>query len=120
MRSDRPIWTPVYFWFGQSGGASETGTGYTRKVYDADGKLLGVLVVDVTLGAVSRHLHESSFAEKGRIFVIDDLGLLVAASHGAVNSAQGQRLRLSESNNPAGPALASAMGNSGASSAPRS
>ena len=53
LRNDEPAWTEVYFWFGDVGSESETGTGYTRAVRDASGRLLGVLTIDVIVGAIS-------------------------------------------------------------------
>src|SRR5262249_36667614 len=54
VRNRSPAWTDVYFWFGDVGSASETGTGYTRPIYAAGGeaKVIGVLTIDVTLSAI--------------------------------------------------------------------
>lgn len=100
-----PTWTPVYFWFGDAGGEMETGTGYTRPII-VDGNRIGVLTIDVTLGAVSDFLRRQPFASRGAIFIVDDLGMLVAASEGPVTSPQGQRLLLSASDSPSARAVA--------------
>ena len=99
-------WTEVYFWFGEVGGESETGTGYARAVHDADNKVVGVLTVDVTLSAISDFLKRQPFSDTGSVFIIDDQGMLVAASSGRVNSAEGTRLPLSGSDSPAARAVA--------------
>lgn len=107
LNSPTPVWTPVYFWFGDAGGEMETGSGYTRTV-TVNGELAGVLTIDVTLGAVSDFLRRQPFASRGDIFVVDDLGLLVAASDGAVVSAEGKRLPLASSESRAARAVAAA------------
>ncbi len=100
-----PVWTPIYFWFGPQGTASETGTGYTRTIADRNGNVLGVLVVDVTLGALSNHLKELEIARNGYAFIVDNEGYLVAASDGPVNSSLGQRLRPAQSGSVAAQAI---------------
>lgn len=102
-----PAWTPAYFWFGDAGGAMETGSGYTRPI-SIDGKFAGVLTIDVTLGAVSEFLRNQTFASRGAIFIVDDMGMLIAASHGAVTSADGKRLYLAQSDDPSAKAVAEA------------
>lgn len=106
LQNDEPAWTDVYFWFGDVGSESETGTGYTRAIRDGSGKLLGVLTIDVTLSAISEFLKRQDFARSGAIFIIDDHGLQVAASEGRVNSIRGTRLTLAESDSPAARAVA--------------
>ncbi len=105
MASPIPLWTPVYFWYGEGGSESETGIGYTRAI--GDGKqVLGVVVIDVTLGAISNFLRNQDFAQHGAIFVLDQDGLLVAASEGRVNSTLGKRMGLDGSESAAARALA--------------
>ena len=103
-----PVWTPVYFWFGEQGGDAETGVGYARVVPEPtaaspapDGNVAGVLVIDVTLGAISESLRRLPLAQTGYVFIVDDRGLLVASSSGRVTSDQGQRLAPAESGDPA-------------------
>jgi sigma-B regulation protein RsbU (phosphoserine phosphatase) len=124
--SDLPTWTPVYFWFGSKGNDSQVGTGYTRAIRDRSGKLIGALVIDVTLGALSDYLRELPFSRQGYLFVVDNdeqkpahagdpdaakkkQRMLIASSHGAVNSPAGERLMLSESADPVARAAAAAL-----------
>lgn len=102
-------WTPIYFWFGQKGSDTQTGSGFTRAVRDAQGNLQGVLVIDVTLGALSEYLRKLPFTRTGFVFIVDDQDYLVASSHGAVNSPAGARLPLANSNNPVAQAAAAAL-----------
>lgn len=125
-QTDGPIWTPVYFWFGSTGNDSQVGTGYTRAIHDRSGKVQGVLVIDVTLGGLSKYLRDLPFSRQGYIFIVDNddqkpahagdpakarqkRRMLIAASHGAVNSDQGERLMLSESSDPVARATAAAL-----------
>jgi sigma-B regulation protein RsbU (phosphoserine phosphatase) len=101
-----PLWTPIYFWFPDQRDASVTGTGYTRAVRSVDGKLLGVMVVDVTLSALSDHLRQMDIAHNGSVFIVDEQGLLVAASEGAVNSSEGTRLSPAQSSSTAARSIA--------------
>ncbi|MBC8106425.1 MAG: SpoIIE family protein phosphatase, partial [Anaerolineae bacterium] len=114
LASDGPIWTPIYFWFGEGGPASETGTGYTRIVRDRQGIPLGVLVVDVTLGAFSAHLKELPITRSAQTFLVDEQGLIVAASDGRVNSMDGKRLTPAASDSPAARAIAGVVSRQGA------
>ncbi len=108
--SPRPLWTPVYFWFGTGGSDAETGSGYTRAIRSEWGELRGVLVIDVTLGGLSQFLRSLPLAESGWLFIVDEEGRLVAASDGGVNSEKGERLMLEESSSAAGRAAADLLG----------
>lgn len=102
-------WTPVYFWFGDVGSDSETGTGYTRAIRSDEGKLLGVLVVDTTLNSISQFLRKLPVAELGHVFIVDEKNMLVAASHGEIIGTDKKRLPLKESPHPAGRAAVAAL-----------
>ena len=108
LASESPVWTPVYFWFGQQGGAASTGTGYTRALR-REGEVVGVLVIDVSLGGLSDYLKSLPLAERGHVFIVDDADMLVAASEGAVTTPEGNRVRINESGSPALVAAVEAM-----------
>jgi sigma-B regulation protein RsbU (phosphoserine phosphatase) len=107
-RQPGPSWTPVYFWFGQQSGEAQTGIGYTRAFRNRDGDMTGALVIDVTLGGLSQFLRATDFAQRGEVYIVDDLGLLVAASNGRVVSENGDRLGLAKAGTPIATALATA------------
>lgn len=112
---DAPMWTPIYFWFGDKGHDSETGTGYARVLKSpGTGEPAGVLVVDVTLHALSRFLRSMPVAQSGSVFIADDKGLLVAlsAQDGNVTSTDGIRLPLHQADDPAIRAVASLVAGS--------
>ncbi len=75
-------------------------TGYARIIRDAHGRVAGVLVVDVTLHKLSNFLRESPVPAPGRVFIMDDQGLLVAASNGSVVSPDGKQLTPATSDDP--------------------
>lgn len=102
-----PRWTPIYFWFGNQGADSTTGSGYTRAIRGADGTTTGVLVIDVTLGALSNFVHAAAAGATGGgigdggVFIVDGEGLMVAASRGPVNTDKGERCPLTDAADPA-------------------
>jgi len=99
-RSIGALWTPIYFWYGEKGVDKTTGTGYTRVVRDQDGKKLGVLVIDVTLKQLTEMVKTLPIADRGFAFIVDERGLLVAASDGPVNSPTEGRMKLGDSVDP--------------------
>ncbi len=105
-----PLWTPVYFWFGEKGGAISTGTGFTRRLNGPGGQPAGVLVIDVTLEALSKFLKTLPIAGEGEVYIVDNEGLIVAASHGSVVSEAGERLSLHQSDGPLASGVAQILG----------
>ena len=113
---DQPTWTPVYFWFGERGMDAEIGTGYTRIIRDPQSQeVVGVLVIDVTLAALSDFLQRLPLSNYGVLFMIDEQGLLVASSRGSVNTPEGERMSLNTSPDPIAVAAAKALQAAGAS-----
>lgn len=104
LDSKGPTWTPIYFWFGEGGADTTTGTGYVQRVPAADGSpsgpSAGVLVVDVSLAGLSGFLSTLQLAQEGWVAIVDGDGLLVAASRGDVVGADGKRSRLGELSAP--------------------
>jgi phosphoserine phosphatase RsbU/P len=94
LGSDGPRWTPIYAWYVGNNAEDVVGAGYVRKVLNPDGSLRGVIVIDVTLGALSDFLRQLDISSRGRAFIVDGDGKLVAASHGRVMDDAGQRNQL--------------------------
>jgi sigma-B regulation protein RsbU (phosphoserine phosphatase) len=109
LASGQPTWAPIYTWFGETGNDAETSTAYVRPVHHSDGSLLGILVVDVTLGGLGQFLKSLPIAEHGHLFVVDHQGLAVASSDGSVNSKTGERLPLVLIESPAARAVAASI-----------
>jgi len=84
MSNDEPAWTPVYAW--STGKPDQpilkpvTSVGYVRKVKKADGTLLGVLSVDVSLEMVTELLAESDLAKRGTLLVLDAQSQILSAA----------------------------------------
>lgn len=92
-----PMWTPIYTWFvAERGQDSTIGTGYVRAVRDRGGALLGVLLVDVTLGDIAASLRALPLAQTGRVLIVDDGQRLVASSVSHVVRDDGERFALSD------------------------
>ncbi|MCA9285509.1 MAG: SpoIIE family protein phosphatase [Phycisphaerales bacterium] len=113
-RTPNPAWTNAYIFAGRAGSGAETGISYARTVADAQGRFLGVLAVDVTLGDLSLYLESLSIATTGAIFIVDRENLLVAASEGGLTAGEGARLSLADSPSPSAQAVATALRNGGA------
>jgi HAMP domain-containing protein len=102
-----PLWTPIYRWFPGETDATVTGTGYTRAVRSDQGKVLGVVIIDVTLAALSDHLRQLEIARHGQVYIVDEHGLLVAASDTPVSSREGARLAPGDSHSATARAIGS-------------
>jgi sigma-B regulation protein RsbU (phosphoserine phosphatase) len=108
LKQPGPVWTPIYRWFqsDRPQDADVMGSGYTRAIYDSDNNLLGILVIDVTLGSLSKFLKELPITKAGYAFVVDEQGLLVAASDGGVSNVKGEQLSPDRSSSAAARAIA--------------
>lgn len=105
-------WTPIYFWYGNQGADSATGTGFTRSVTIVNtpgGEPVGALVIDVTLGALSDYLRSLPLSRTGAVFIVDRENMLVAASKGPVNTEKGERMRIELSPDPIAQAAGEAL-----------
>ena len=100
ITSSQPTWTPVYLWLGKLSFDAN------HPVYDDSGKLLGVLGVSMALSDISAFLQSLTVSHSGFAFIIEETGLLVAASTPQkllLEKSNGQpsiRIRASASENP--------------------
>ncbi|MCF6248167.1 MAG: response regulator [Desulfobacula sp.] len=70
------VWSPVYILFtGQ-----DMAVAASRPAYDAQNKLLGVVSVDLFLSHISNFLKSLTIGKKGRAFIVERSGLLIASS----------------------------------------
>jgi HAMP domain-containing protein len=109
LENQQPTWTSVYFWYGERAADTQASIGFTRRIFSPAGELLGVLVVDLSLGALSDSLRQMPISNEGSVYILDEQGLLVAASEGGVNTPEGQRARLDQSRSDAARAVALVM-----------
>jgi sigma-B regulation protein RsbU (phosphoserine phosphatase) len=109
IKADGPCWTPVYLWYADNNADSMIGTGYTRRIESADGSLRGVLVVDVTLGALNNFLKGLDFSATGTVLILDNGNRLIAASRGRVTDEAGNCYEIAKAPDPVTQAVAAAM-----------
>lgn len=73
---EAPYWTPVYILFtGQ-----DMAIAASRPVYDNNGRLLGVVGIDIFLSHLSHFLRNIKIGKTGEAFIVERSGLLVATS----------------------------------------
>ena len=77
VQANKPIWSQVYQGNDGSGTLSISAG---RPIYNAAGKLLGVLSVDLRLTTLSNFLHNLNIGQNGKAFILERNGFLVASS----------------------------------------
>lgn len=95
----RPAWSEPFLWVGGSDEQQATlGIAFGWPYYDGDGKLVGVIDADLSLSDISRYLAALQIGRTGRAYVVDDQGLMLAAStRAALTDHAGVRLAASSS-----------------------
>ncbi|MEA5477391.1 cache domain-containing protein [Pseudanabaena galeata UHCC 0370] len=78
LQTDQPIWSPIY----QDSTLPEQVITASLPVYNADGKRIGVLGADLSLGDISQFLDGLQIGKSGEAFILEPSGLLVASSNG--------------------------------------
>ncbi len=77
----RPAWSEPFLWVGGSDAESATlGIAYGWPCYADDGALIGVMDADLSLQDISRFLSGLEIGQKGRAYLVDHAGLMLAAS----------------------------------------
>lgn len=74
----KPVWI-TYNFMSVGTQAAQLGVTSAFPIYDAEGKLQGVLGIDMLLGAISRYVENIELTENSFIFVVDLAGNLMAA-----------------------------------------
>ncbi|NWH03767.1 PAS domain S-box protein [Desulfobacter latus] len=78
IESGNQFWSPVYILFtGQ-----DLAIAASRPVYDDNGRLLGVVSIDLFLSHINSFLESLSIGKTGHAFIMEDSGLLIASSTG--------------------------------------
>ncbi|MGL5131743.1 MAG: bifunctional diguanylate cyclase/phosphodiesterase, partial [Planktothrix sp.] len=70
------IWTPIYLWFSRETLAIDA----VLPLYDAEGRLLGVLDTALYLSDISNFLRNVKIGKSGESFIMERSGMLVASS----------------------------------------
>jgi PAS domain S-box-containing protein len=76
MQAGHSTWTPIYTWINQI----STAVDVVAPVYTENNELLGVLDVSLDPAAISEYLRNIATSQDNQIFIVDEQGLLVAAS----------------------------------------
>ena len=102
VKAGKPTWTPIYVYVPSS---RNLGIAASYPLYDAAGKLQGVLSSDLSLVAIGDFLQSLKIGTRGQAFIIERSGLLVASSKEPplLKSADGKeikRLKATESSSP--------------------
>ena len=99
VESGEATWSAVYTMFAYT----ELAIAASRPLFDGEGRLLGVLAVDLRLQGIDRFLSELGVLGNGQAFLLERNGLLVATSSGdgpVVEDAGGGLVRLSAISSP--------------------
>ena len=88
ISSNKEIWSEVY----TDPYTNESGITALKPLYEADGRLQGVLGVSMSLGEINQFLRNTKVSDRGHTFIIDSAGKLVAASNDNI-SISSQRSR---------------------------
>jgi len=76
VTAGQAIWSPIYVYFsGQT-----TGLSANQPIHNAQGQLVGVSTVDLTLLDIGRFLRELDISQQGQIFILERSGFLIATS----------------------------------------
>ncbi|OYQ64647.1 hypothetical protein B9G53_10765 [Pseudanabaena sp. SR411] len=76
LQTDQPIWSPIY----QDSTLPEQVITASLSVYNSNGKRIGVLGADLSLGNISQFLDGLQIGKTGEAFIFEPSGLLVASS----------------------------------------
>ena len=79
MKSNGVGWTPLYLW-ANSLEEGIVGSGRCLRVESPDGSILGIIDVGFTVNDLSRQLEQIKVSPNGRVFIIDNKGMLIAAN----------------------------------------
>jgi serine phosphatase RsbU (regulator of sigma subunit) len=102
LAAQGPAWAGIYAWVPKAGMAPVLAVPYVAPVYGSHGEMLGVFDVEFSLHDISGFLATLSVGRRGMAFIMDQDGLLVAASGGAplVDAATGARVAAHASTDP--------------------
>ncbi len=80
VKVGKPFWSHIYLAEGFEGYLSSTAG---APIYDAKGKLRGVLGIDLLLRDISTFLEQIKVSPTGRVFIVERDGMLIANSDGS-------------------------------------
>lgn len=109
VKAKKPIWTKIYEWNDKPG---ELSISHSYPIFNNQGKLLGVIGVDLILNQINEFLANIKGDFGGEIFIIERSGLLVAcASNTPTYRLSGQQMERIVAVNSPNPIIAQAAKN---------
>ncbi|MDZ8051628.1 MAG: ATP-binding protein [Aulosira sp. ZfuCHP01] len=108
VKIGKPLWTPIYQWEDKPEIFSISSS---FPIYDEERKPIGVIGIDLILSQISNFLANLKVGQKGKIFILERSGLIVAASNNELpyNIINGKAKRLSALNSKDGVIQATAQ-----------
>lgn len=79
VKAGRPVWSGIYTWLLPDGSPYITASA-GRPIYNADGRLLGMVAADIHLLKLSNFLRNLDANHVAQVFIVEQDGLLIANS----------------------------------------
>ncbi|HCF27996.1 MAG TPA: hybrid sensor histidine kinase/response regulator [Cyanobacteria bacterium UBA11049] len=103
VKAGKPVWSRVYTWDAPSG-ITNISISANYPIYNQIEKIIGVLGIDLSLKDISVFLHNLKVSPSGKVFIVENNGLLVANSSSekpfTIVNGKAQRLNVLDSRDP--------------------
>lgn len=114
VAAGKPTWSDVYPWVRRDGGISTLGIARVRPVTRPNGKLAGVISIDVGLRAISEFMRDGQIPAGGAAYLTGPDGALIASSRNIpLTNSDGARIVARDAEDPLIAAIASQPPGSG-------
>ena len=104
LKAGKPIWSSIYNWDTPEGMTNIISIAAGHPIYDNTKKMIGIIGVDLSLEDISVFLHNLKVSPSGKVFIIENNGLLVANSSSekpfTIVNGKAQRLNVLNSSDP--------------------
>lgn len=104
LKAGKPIWSSIYNWDTPEGMTNIISIAAGHPIYDNTKKMIGIIGVDLSLEDISVFLHNLKVSPSGKVFIIENDGLLVANSSSekpfTIVNGKAQRLNVLNSSDP--------------------
>ena len=104
LKAGKPIWSSIYNWDTPEGMTNIISIAAGHPIYDNTKKMIGIIGVDLSLEDISVFLHNLKVSPSGKVFIVENNGLLVANSSSekpfTIVNGKAQRLNVLDSGDP--------------------
>ncbi|HEY9781428.1 MAG TPA: ATP-binding protein [Leptolyngbyaceae cyanobacterium] len=104
LKAGKPIWSSIYNWDTPEGITNIISIAAGHPIYDNTKKMIGIIGVDLSLEDISVFLHNLKVSPSGKVFIVENNGLLVANSSSekpfTIVNGKAQRLNVLNSSDP--------------------